>query len=340
MNSDKIIYRILVVEDNPGDYLLVEDFLGEHFKSPELTHFTKFKGAKALIDESPDAFDVILLDLSLPDIDKEKLVAEARNISQTIPVIILTGYTDLDFAVKSLAQGVSDYLIKDTITALVLFKSILYAQERHRFLQSLRESEKRYMELFHLSPAPIWVYESDSMRFMDVNEAAVRHYGYSKEEFLSMTIREIRPEEEIPKLEKSISESKGKINRFYSGEFKHQKKSGEVIDVEITSNPIVFDGKQAEIVLATDVTEKLMHMNAIEEQNKRLRDIAWTQSHIVRAPVARMMGLVDMIKNGQIDAEEQAEYLRHIYNSAEEIDEIIKGIVEASQTVFNLEKTN
>lgn len=337
MKIDHNTYRILVVEDNPGDFLLVEDFLSEHLKSPDLTHVTRFKSARSLLDEYPDTFDVILLDLSLPDIDKETLVTEARNIGQTIPVIILTGYADLDFAVKSLAQGVSDYLIKDTISALVLYKSILYAQERHRFIQSLRESEKRYMDLFHLSPTPIWVYELDTLRFMDVNEAAEHHYGYSKDEFLSMTIRDIRPEEEIPKMEKTVKESGEKAIRFFSGVFKHRKKNGEVIDVEITSNPIIFGRKKAEIVQATDITEKLMQMRAIEEQNKRLRDIAWTQSHIVRAPVARLMGLIDLIRNRETDEAERNQYLEYIYESAEEMDEIIRGIVDASQTVIKKE---
>lgn len=337
MTLDKSTYRILVVEDNPGDYMLVEDFLTEHIKSPSLTHVTKFKPAQSLINENPDTFDIILLDLSLPDIDKERLVTEARNFSKSAPVIILTGYSDLDFAVKSLAQGVSDYLIKDTISALVLYKSIIYAQERYRFLKSLRESEKRYMELFHLSPAPIWVYELDTLRFIDVNEATVQHYGFSKEEFLSMTLREIRPSEDIQKMEKAVKQAQDKTIRYFTHGYRHRKKNGEVIDVELTSNPITFDGKKAEIVLATDVTEKLLQMKAIAKQNKRLREIAWTQSHVVRAPVARLMALVDMVKNGNNSSEEHDQYLSNIYDSASEIDEIIKGIAEASQTVFNIE---
>lgn len=337
MTQDTSIFRILVIEDNPGDLMLVEDFLSEHLKSPELTHVTKFKAAQSLMSANPEAFDVILLDLSLPDIDKEKLVTEARNFSKSAPVIILTGYSDLDFAVKSLAQGVSDYLIKDTISSLVLYKSIIYAQERHRFLASLRESEKRYMELFHLSPAPIWVYELNTLRFIDVNEAAVQHYGFSKDEFLSMTLRDIRPSEDIKKLEQAIEQAQDKTIRYFSHGYRHRKKNGEVIDVELTSNPIIFDGKKAEIVLATDVTEKLIQMKAIAKQNERLREIAWTQSHVVRAPVARLMGLVDMVKNGKISAEERDQFLTNIYDSAEEIDEIIRGIVEASQTVFNIE---
>lgn len=333
MTLDNHAYRILVIEDNPGDYLLVEDFFTEHLKSPDLTHATKFKVALSLIEKNPDAYDVILLDLSLPDIDKEKLITEAGNISKRVPVIILTGYSDLDFAVKSLAQGVSDYLVKDTINPLLLYKSMIYSIERHRFLKSLRDSERRYMDLFHLSPAPIWVYELDTLTFLDVNNAAIHHYGYSKEEFLSMTLRDIRPEEKIPILEDAIDQVRNKTQQYFSSSYKHRTKTGSVIDVELANNPINFNGISAEIVLATDITEKLQQLKAIEAQNQKLREIAWTQSHIVRAPVARLMGLIDMIKNNGLDAAEKNELLEHVFTSAEEIDQVIKKIVNDSHSV-------
>ncbi len=334
LNQEK--YRILIVEDNPGDYLLVEDFLCEYIQNAQLLHVTKFKQAKSLLAEDKEGFDIILLDLSLPDISKEKLIEESRIITPTTPVVILTGYSDLEFGAKSLSKGVSDYLIKDTINALVLYKSILYAIERHLFLQSLRESEKRYIDLFQLSPAPIMVYRLDTLHFIDVNEAAVQHYGYSKPEFLSMTLRDIRPPEELPKLEKAIENARQKTDRYFSSGFKHHKKNGEIIDVELTSNPIIFDGKRAEIVLATDITEKLLQMKAIEAQNERLKNIAWTQSHIVRAPVARLMGLVDLLKSGQLDPEEKGQMLQHIYSSAQELDEVIHQIVDKSQSIITI----
>lgn len=335
MIQDRETYRILIVEDNPGDYLLVEDFLSEYIQHPHLKHVTKFKQAQSLLEEDNKRFDIILLDLSLPDINKEKLIEETRIITQTTPVVILTGYSDLDFGAKSLSKGVSDYLIKDTINALVLYKSILYAIERHRFLKSLRESEKRYMDLFHLSPAPILVYDLATLRFIDVNEAAVQHYGYSKEEFLSMTLHGIRPAEEIPKMEEAVERAKEKSERYFTSGYKHRKKNGEVIDVELASNPIVFDGKQAEIVLATDITEKLMQIKAIEAQNERLKKITWTQSHVVRAPVARLMGLVDLLKSENVDSNEKDQLLQHIYASAKELDEVIHQIVDESQSVMN-----
>ncbi|NKI25236.1 PAS domain S-box protein [Arenibacter sp. 6A1] len=338
MKIDKHPYNILIIEDNLGDYVLIEDYLLEHIHAPNLVHAKKFQEAQNLLLAEGRKFDVILMDLSLPDINKDTLLEEIKIFSYNTPIIILTGNSDLDFAIKSLSKGVSDYLVKDTINPLVLYKSIVYTLERFRFYTSLKASQQRYMDIFHLSPAPMWVYDVNSLAFLDVNAAAVRHYGYSEAEFLSMTIKEIRPPEDIPILMESINHEKHKARYFQQGSYRHQKKNGDIIDVEITSNAIQFNGIPAEIILSTDITEKLMHIKAIEKQNQNLKDIAWTQSHVVRAPVSRLLGMIDLIKEDLPSEEEKEILLEHIYSSALEIDEIIKEIVSKSQSVFNVEK--
>jgi PAS domain S-box-containing protein len=280
-------------------------------------------------------FDVILLDLSLPDISRERLIDEAVKILQATPIIILTGYSDMDFAANSLSIGISDYLVKDTISPLVLYKSLLYAFQRFRFLQSLRASEKRYFDLFHLSPAPMFVFDIQTLSFLDVNEAAIQHYGYSKKEFLSMSLIELRPEEDIPLLYKTIAESHGKILFHVNETVRHKKKDGSIIFVEIKSSTIQFEDKDAKIVLATDLTDRITHQKAIENQNIRLKEIAWTQSHVVRAPVAKILGLIDLLKTNELPPEEQNALLGHIFSSAEEIDQIIKDIVYKAESVLN-----
>lgn len=337
MSIDETSYRILVVEDNPGDYLLVEDYLEEHIKKPELVHAKCFKEALKLLEATGAHFDIILLDLSLPDVAREELIHKTGSIGHMAPVIILTGYSDLHFATKSLSLGVSDYLVKDTISSLMLYKSIIYAIERYRFLQSLRESEKRYMDLFHLSPEPMWVYDVNSYVFLDVNDAAIRQYGYTEAEFLQMRTKDLRPVEgkttgvvAAPKMPNITKSQPKEIT-------KHQKKDGSVIFVETIRNIINFNGIHAEIVLATDITEKILQINAIQEQNKKLKEIAWAQSHIMRAPVARMMSLIDLMKSGHLSSEEQQDFLSHVLESAQEIDKIIIDIVNKSQLV--MEKT-
>lgn len=336
MTLDKSNYNILVIEDNPGDFLLVEDYLQEHILRPNTKQAKRFKEARELLADESAAYEIILLDLSLPDINKEDMIQEVYKITPHIPVIILTGFSDLDFATKSLSLGISDYLVKDTINSLVLYKSIVYALERHQFVTTLRASEKRYMDLFHLSPASMWVFDHENLRFLDVNDAAIQHYGYSRDEFLNMTLYDIRPKEDYPLLEEAlIMAREGNPIKLYRT-FQHKKKDGSIIYAEVVSNGIEYENIKAEIVMSTDITEKLQHMNAIATQNEKLKEIAWTQSHLVRAPVARMMGLIDLLKSGDINPVEHEQILTYIYTSAEEIDSVIKNVVDQTQSAVEV----
>nr|NYE66328.1 YesN/AraC family two-component response regulator [Mucilaginibacter sp. E4BP6] len=206
MVADKRKYNILIVEDNPGDFALVEDFLFEHIEAPQILQAKSFKAAKENSLISNCMFDVILLDLSLPDCAGKSLINEIVDLCKNIPVIVLTGYVDFKFGVKSLSLGVSDYLLKDELNSTSLYKSIVYSIERKKSIVELAESEKRYSDLFHLSPLPMWVVDMDTSCFLDVNMSTIIHYGYSRDEFLSMTLKDIRPPEGV--FEKDIEEGK------------------------------------------------------------------------------------------------------------------------------------
>jgi diguanylate cyclase (GGDEF)-like protein/PAS domain S-box-containing protein len=126
--------------------------------------------------------------------------------------------------------------------------------EKKRAEQALRESEERYRRLFESNPQPMWVYDLDTLRFLAVNDAAIRHYGYSREEFLAMTLKDIRPPEDVPLLVETVAALRDEIpaRRLW----RHRKKDGSLIDVEIASHELTFADRAARLVLATDVTEK------------------------------------------------------------------------------------
>src|SRR5882757_5581342 len=126
--------HILVIEDNPGDFALVEEFLLEQIDAPVISHALDYKTAKDMLSARGHPFDVILLDLSLPDKTGMPLIQEIVEISLNTPVIVLTGYTDFEFGVKSLSLGVSDYILKDELTSLSLYKSIVYSMERKKII--------------------------------------------------------------------------------------------------------------------------------------------------------------------------------------------------------------
>jgi PAS domain S-box-containing protein len=128
--------------------------------------------------------------------------------------------------------------------------------ENSRLLQSLAASEERYRLLFEVNPLPMWVYDAKTLRFLAVNEAAVRHYGYTRQEFLAMDITDIRPREEVEALLSDLR-SRGGPGSPVPGTWRHRKKDGTLIDVEITAGKVMFEGRPAALVLSHDVTERL-----------------------------------------------------------------------------------
>jgi len=137
---------------------------------------------------------------------------------------------------------------------------IALAIERRRSEEALRKNEEIFRLLFSYNPLPTWVMDRESLRFLEVNEAAVRQYGYSRDEFKKMTVLDFRPEEERPKyleILKTIPHE-----GLYHGSWKHRKKDGKVIQVETVSHELEYGGRRVRLVVAQDVSER----HALEQQ--------------------------------------------------------------------------
>jgi len=195
---------------------------------------------------------------------------------------------------------------------------------------ALKESEHRYSNLFNLSPMPKLVYDIATLQILEVNKVACDHYGYSYEEFMKLTIREIRHESEIAKLELALKRHAQKGKFDFVGEFIHRKKNGEEIIVEVLNNTLSFKGKEAKIAIIKDITERYKHIKAIENQNEKLKKIAWTQSHLVRAPLARIMALVEVLEDESSSIDQNKKTIGYIQGSAAELDTVIRDIVNST----------
>lgn len=333
MKKDKKTYRILVIEDNLGDFMIVAELLTELFLNPTIIHAKNFKEAAVILSSRDSFFDIILLDLTLPDKSGQNLITEILQMASLCPIIVFTGYTDLDFSIKSISQGILDYLIKDDLDATMLYKSIIYSIERKKSISLLKESEKRYSDLFHLSPQPMWVCDRETFQFLDVNDSAVYNYGFTADEFLKMTIEEIALEGAVTNSAAGVNSSKQKGQPSTKGIYRHKKKNGDIIHVEIQSNIIYFNNRKAELVLANDITERVQYIKAIEKQNEKLQQIAWTQSHVARAPLAKMMGIINLIKEMDSASSEFEDLLNHFFDSGTELDNIIRNIVKKTERI-------
>lgn len=204
----------MVIEDNDGDFLLIEDYLIETFKTVQIKRFVIFSEFIDFKKTSTDFnYDLILLDLNLPDLLGMELIENVLSTNIQVPIIILTGYADLLLAKESLKLGVEDFLIKDEVTPSILHKSIEFALSRSQYI-------------------------------------------------------------------------------------KH-----------------------------------------IQIQNEKLKNIAWTQSHVVRAPLSRMLGIINLIETDKGNLDDLMFWLHNLRVSCDEMDGIVRKITDEAQEI-NLDKDN
>ena len=136
--------------------------------------------------------------------------------------------------------------------------------ERRQAEAALRESQESFRHLFASSPLPMWVYDKEGLQFLEVNEAATRHYGYSRDEFLSMRVTDIRPAEDAARLLRLLKRPRSEIEQLQ--QWRHRLKDGTIIDVEVVAHMLHFSGREAILVLAQDITERKRAAEALQHQ--------------------------------------------------------------------------
>ena len=195
--------------------------------------------------------------------------------------------------------------IKDKLDETIGFRGLARdITERKQFEEALRDSEERYRLLFESTPQPIWVYNEETLAFLAVNEAATRTYGFTRDEFLSMTVNEIRPSEDVPTL--LIKNAAAHDELILSSPWRHKTKDDKTIYVEMSSHPVVFDGKHSKLVIVNDVTERKL----LDEQQQRLHAslqqsaMEWRQTfNAIDFPVL-IVDLAGTIKRSNLAAEQ------------------------------------
>lgn len=165
----------------------------------------------------------------------------------------------------------SQILLDENGRRLKMLGTVQDVTESRRVEEALRQSEERYRLLFESNPQPMWVYDLQTLAFLAVNEAAVEHYGYSREEFMAMTIRDIRPPEDVTRPETDLLTAQPIKQK--SGPWIHRKKNGMRIDVEVISHDIRFAGRRGRLVLANDITERKQAEQALAREQFLMRTL-------------------------------------------------------------------
>src|SRR5205807_7096006 len=165
----------------------------------------------------------------------------------------------------------SGILLSLIILSLGIFSLNAGVTEQAQTQRALKQSEARYRDLFESNPNPMWVFDAETLAFLAVNATAIEHYGYSREEFLAMTIREIRPAEDVAHLIADLAPSEAGAKKRI--EWQHRKKDGTLIDVEIASHEVIWLGRRAKLVLINDITERKRVEVALRRTEEKYRTI-------------------------------------------------------------------
>ena len=180
--------------------------------------------------------------------------------------------------------------------AVLVFRDVTL---RRRAQRRLEESESRYRLLFEANPQPMWVFDIASLAFLAVNHAAIAHYGYTREEFLGMTLRDIRPPEDVPALLEHTRVST--YTPHTDGPWRHRKKDGSILFVEITAHPIQFGDSAAVLVMANDITQRKQLEEELRQSQKleAVGQLAGGIAHDFNNLLTVIEGYAEMVRDDQ-----------------------------------------
>lgn len=217
--------------------------------------------------------DLLLINVELEGDWDGVTTAEKICALADIPVIYIKSHPDSFSCEGGQKVGAYNFLLKPVQEHEldVAIQSTLY---RFSLEQKVKQSEKQYQLLFDNNPLPMWVYDQETLQFLAVNQAATKEYGYSQEEFLQMTVRNICPSTDISALLEAIQKEEDADQPGRATLWQHIKKDGSLLFVEIAAHYQVFQGRKAHLVLSKNVTEQVLSQRLISDKKELLEKLA------------------------------------------------------------------
>lgn len=346
--------KVLIVDDSPSDRSIFRRYLVQN--NDQSFSFTEAESVgqafEILNREMPHC---ILLDYDLPDGTGNELIEKLNEEhgKHNIPIVMLSGSGSIEIAVETMRLGAHDYLVKSRATAADLVRAIgnaidkvrLY-REKEQATKAIKVSEERSRLLFDNTPLPALVFDRETLAILAVNDFAIKHYGYSREQFLQMTLDRLDAFEDASKevVVSQFCDDNGLIKNISA---QHKKRNGKIIDVEINCHDISFQDRDARFVIVQDITERKLaekerEENLIREQelreqaesaNRSKDEFLAVISHELRSPLNAMSGWSKMLKRGMLDEEKTAQAIEVIDRNINLQNHLIEDLLDVSRII-------
>lgn len=291
---------LLVVDDND----ISRDLSARVLAKTGLRVVTAMSGKAALEAVEKETPALVLLDVVLPDLSGFEVLRELRTRPEMarVPIVFLSSERIRpEDQAAGLDAGSDGYITRPLANAELLARVRLHLRQGE-LAEDLHQSEQRYRFLFESNPLPMLIFDRESLGILEVNETAQKHYGYSREEFLDLTLADLRPAEDVPAMRSVVAQPSSEVKN--AGVWRHLRKDGSVILVEITSNRLEWQGRDACLVLMNDVTEReraaAERAAALEREREARADADAAQQHyqslFEHAPGAYLVLTADTFK--------------------------------------------
>jgi PAS domain S-box-containing protein len=275
-------YSVLIVEDDPG----FSGYLKRLLRREDLKLITVSSGRQAIEHLSRHPVDIVIQDIGLPDIDGYQVMDHIRQRFPDVLVIVMTGAVSVESAVQALRKGAYDYLRKP-FDSIDLVNTVENALDRLRLQQKnreaeekLRESEERYHRLFESESDAVLIFDAETLKLEDANQAALELFGYSRKQFLSLILLDISAEKQ--KTKKNI-----RLLREDGSSLKHVplrymvKKDGSIFPAEISTGAFVSGGRGKIIGAIRDVTNRQRSEDELKRTKQRLQHVLTSSPAVI-----------------------------------------------------------